>query len=422
MALVGDIILRAREAVPDAPQVLPAPLSSNITYAAVSSVNPLPSGQIFLQSTFTNPWGETLAGPEFSLTLDGTQAVQVSGFLGWATSVKVYAGFNGAGSEQWSVQSSTLPFTITGGSNLLPNGSSPQSPPSHSSAWLPDTDGMFAPASMAYGWLNEGLLEASKTSGGIPDMTGAPSSSNGNIYTIPGNWIRFSDAWYDGYEIFLGTRSDNWYQAQISSLAWNAIVSQWANFARIELFPQNQRTSGQGSVSSPVAASDQIVNVSFNPSLPFGVPVGLALLGTVGGNPGAYEIVSYTGFSSTQLTGVARGFGGTQAAAWPEGTEVNELNIRLSGYRYASSYQPGSASQTIDIPAEWVSPLIDFVAAQFKKAEHEYAQAKQLTDGFYAVMRAYGAKNNVRTGPKQRGGNPGTLIYFPSPFHGVIVP
>lgn len=421
MALVGHVILDARTSVPDPPQVLSPPSSSQITFSPVTGSNPLPAGTLYLQPTFVNPWGETIAGQESSVVMDGVHELKVAGNLGWATGVKVYIGIV-SGGEQAFVQSSTLPFTITGQFAGQPDGSLPQTPPLHSSAWLPDTDGNFVPASLAFQWLNKALLEAAKTSGGIPDMTGAPSTSNGNIYTLPGRWLRFSDAWYDGYEIFLGTRSDNWYQAQISTLAWNAIVSQWANSARIELFPQNQRTSGQGTISSPVGANDAVINASFNPSNPFVVPVGLALLGTLNGSVGSYEIVSYTSFSATQLTGVQRGFGGTSPSAWATGTNIYELNIRFSGYRYASPYSVGSSSQVLDVPEEWVGPLTDFIKGQFKQAEHEFSDAKQLIDGFYAVMRAYGVQNNRRTGPKQRGGNPGTLVYFPTPFHGVIVP
>jgi hypothetical protein len=424
--LVGDIITDARLLGPPDPSgVLAPPTASGVTFsliAAVAGKPALPAGTVYLQATYTNQWGQTTAGPETSLAPSGTQNILVSGSMSFATGVNVYIG-TAAGGEFCYVPSTSLPFTIYGGSVLgVPATSLPGNPPLRNSCWEPDTDGAFAPASLVYQWLNRALLEASKTGGGIPDMTGAPSVQGQNVYTLPGTWREFSDGWFDGYQCFLSTRSDNWYQAAITSLVWNIIADSWGDTPRIETFPQCQRTSGSGTLSGAMSATDNVANVTF--SAPgFVVPVGLALLGTLGGSAGTFEIITYTRFSTTQLTGVARGFGGTSPAAWPIGTNVQELNIRMTGKRYPVPFVVGNSALPLGVPVEWASPVTDFIVAQFKRAEHEAAEAQRLEQNFYATMRAYGMMNNRRTGRKQMGGAGGVSgIYFPDQFKGLIVP
>ena len=424
MALVGDIIVDARaQGVPDPPQVLSAPGASSVTFSLTTGTPVLPAAELFLVATYTNQWGETKSGPEVNLTPDGsTQVIQVSGTLGWATGVRVYIGTS-SGVYNAYVPFASLPGTISGGTVAgMPTNSVPGQPPVRSSAWLPDTDGSFAPAFLVYRWLNDGLLESAKASGGIPDMVGAPTVLGQNVYTLPGSWLTFSDFWYDGYQIQGGTRADNWYQSSIQSLSWNVVTDQWANQSRMEIFPQAQRTSGRGTLSSSMLSTDVTANVTFDANDPFVVPVGLILVGTLGGADGTFEIMTYTNFSATQITSLGRGFGGTNPQAWPQGTNVYELNVRLSGKRYAQTRVPGDSTKTIDIPNEWVEPMKDYVTAQFKKAEHDMASAKELLSSFYSVMRAYGQMNGKRTGPKQMGADQGLLVYYPTPFHAVILP
>jgi hypothetical protein len=424
--LVGDVIIDARLlGPPDPPATLTAPSASAVTFSLVAAgANPpLPAGQVFLVASYTNPWGQTQVGPEVSLTPSGSQVVQVSGILGFATGVNVFIGA-ASGAETALLSFSALPGLITGGTVVgYPAASTSSAPPLRSSAWLPDTDGAFAPASLVYRWLNKGLEEAAKIAGGIPDETGAATVATQNSYTIPGTWKQFSKGFYDGYEIFLGSASDNWYQSSITSLAWNLVCRTWAENPRMEIFPQAQRTSGTGTLSAPLAATNvTAANVAF--STPgFVVPVGLAIIGQQGGPPGSYEIVSYTNFSTTQLTSLGRALGGTSALAWPVGTPVAELNIHLWGRRYPNTFAVGNSALSLGIPIEWAAPLVDYVTAQFKLAEHEAQEHQRLMTNFTSNMAQWGNQNNQRTGRKQQGGVGGIPgVYFASQFHGVIVP
>src|SRR5215469_8926296 len=76
---VGDVLLSAREAVPDLPGVIPAPGANDLIFNQTAGAgNPLPVGNYFLVATYVNLWGETSPGPETQIQVTLGNAILVS--------------------------------------------------------------------------------------------------------------------------------------------------------------------------------------------------------------------------------------------------------------------------------------------------------------------------------------------------------
>lgn len=194
-SLIGDVIVQARETVPDMPPALPAPIASfSVTTPGTGTLS---AGTYFLEVTQWNQWGETLPSTESTVqTVLATNGIQVTSALQvGATKIRAYLTQvnGGAGTESQYVESTTSPFTI------LANPVLAGSPPMRGTAWLPDSDGVFISAGAIYRWINAGLELIARGTGGYQDYSAIGSTINQPLYQIPGTWNSITSIWYDGY-------------------------------------------------------------------------------------------------------------------------------------------------------------------------------------------------------------------------------
>lgn len=417
MALIGDIIIGARELIPDLPQTLAAPTAPSASVvAAVGST--LPTGTYLVQITFTTSWGETVTSPESSgLAVAANQGIQINPSLPPSvTGVNAYLTLAGgaSGTEQQLVSSPTVPFTISTPPTIQ------AVPPTRNTAWLPDTNGtkMFS-AGTAFRWLNEGLRRLSLKVGGIQDYSAIGTVTGKPLYPITGDWKKITTIWYDGFPLGLGNQGGFFRRNTIqSSVLASAAVSIHTNQVVIEIFYQPVRTAGSSTLSGNMLITDTIASVTSLTSFQsFGPPM-FALIGT--------EIVAFTTISGSTLTGILRGVGGTVPQAWAAGTAVSELNVPFLGKRISTTqYVPGNSANTLPLPTGWENLLVTYLVSRARDAEQDTQSAtkylKDFDDGCTELLRA----NRQLMGPTQVGGGmygAETVPGFGTAFGGVVLP
>lgn len=411
MALVGDIIITARELMPDRCGTLTAP--SGFSAVQLAAVPTLAAGTYVVQVSLLTSWGETLTTALPSVTVDGTHGIQVTGTLpAGAAKIRVYYGITTVNQYQ---DSATTPVSITApGIAGVPPATTGGTPINR--AYLPDSDGSFISAATIYRWLNQGLDEATDISGGIQDRTGIASSVGVALYTIPVvGWKKITNIWYDGYDVFPGSKRDIFRRNVTNAYSTMSVTVTLTPNSIIEAFPQPQRSGGttttNGSLST--AATSVAINAQ-----QFVLPFGVASItqGT------ATEIVFYSSLSNNTMSGMTRGLGGTVPQAFTTGATVTELNFLIDGFRRAVLANVGDAGKIIQIPPAWASHLPRYILAQFREAEKEFQQAEALKKDFREAIRAEAAANKQLNGPIQIGSsNRGVEVYGYGPF-GVIVP
>lgn len=415
MALIGDVIIGARELIPDMVPTLPAPTAA---VSVVSATSTLSAGVYYVIVTQRNPWGETLGSTESGpFTIGAGQALLVtSPFLPGATVIRAYLTLaNGAsGSEIQFFESVSQSFTIAAN----PTGAG--IPPTRSTAWMPDDDGlrMFSAATV-YRWLYEGLKRLSLKVGGIQDYSAVGSVSGQPLYIITGEWRKIDNIWYDGFPLGLGNQGGYFRRNRISSsVLASAAVSIHNNQVVIEVFYQPVRTAGSTTLSAPMLVTDTVANlVSLTNFQPFGPPM-FVQIGT--------ELIAYSAQSGLQLTGMIRGIGGTTPQAWPAGTTVNELNIPFLGKRiHTSQYQPGNSANVLPLPAGWDNLLVTYLISRARDSEQDtQAAAKYLKDFDDACVDLLRA-NRQLMGPTQVGLSiygAETVPGFGTSLGGVVLP
>jgi hypothetical protein len=424
---VGDVILSAREAVPDLPGVLPPPNTSNIGgEVTIQGWNPTPGfppGTYYVVATYSTLWGETVPGQEISVQSTSPLGLNVTvtqpyGTL--VTAINIYMG-NTSGGEAWQFIltgpfAAGQVFQITGATQL-----NPVTPPLGNSAFLPDSGGSVASASQVYRWLTDALNHLSALNGGVPDMSGFQTQVGKANYTVPGDWQTLSDAWYDGYPLLLGSSSLVFRRNTISALSGSMSYTQVADTLVIELFAQPNRTPGYGILSSPMGISDTALLTSGLQG--WLLPFGLAQIGAGGAFPS--EIVAYT-TSGNNLISLVRGLGGTNAQAWPAGTTpVYELNCMFKGLRAPQLYQPGMAMNTLRLPSSWVPLMHKYLLSRYRQIEQQQDESDKLLQQFQA-----GAKEATKKKPAvgdrqiQPQENVGVEVYplLSKEFGGALIP
>lgn len=374
--LVGDVLLSAREAVPDLPGTLPAPQSTAeiaIAGAVIANGN-LANGAYYVLATYSTLWGETSVGPEASLTLSSYPnngiTVDVSGcpYLPLVAAINVYLG-RGPGLE---IQKYTFSQPLAGPYTIVLTTSYALSPPPQgNSAFLLDSGGPVASASQIFRWLSDCLNTLSSLNGGIPDQGGFATQIGKANYVMPGDWQSLTNAWYDGYPLNMGSSALVFRHNTITALAGMMNFTQVSDRLVVELFAQPVRTAGVTSLSAPMSVTDTIAQTQGLTG--FVLPFGLVQIGT--------EIVSWTG-SGNNLISLVRGLGGTSPQAWGNGTPVIELNCHFSGMRAAQLYTPGMAASTLTVPSDWTPLLHLYLLARYREVEQQGEDAERLMKRF----------------------------------------
>jgi hypothetical protein len=388
---LGDLILSIRELGPDPCQSMPAPRFLTAT-AIVDGSGALANNTYYLVITNQNAWGESIPSTEIAVTLTGGQNAIVltqNGSPGANVNGKVYVGF-ASGNYVESVVGTvgTGSFTLRSLASATPGG-----PPARSSAYFPDTDGGFATVSTMYRWINESLKALARVTGGIQDSCGVASVSGQRRYVAPGQWLRFDQCFYDGWELDLGNKAETFRNRNLTAnISISLMVDAQSDTTRIELYWTPSRTSGSTTTNGILLATDS--NVAINAPTGWLLADGFAQVGS--------EIISYSAQTPTQLTNIIRGWNGTTIpSTLASGASVNELNIELTGYRMPSTYSVGQSLVTLGVPPGWEPFLKNYILGFFRDAEQERQEAqglmKQATDGLEAWVKS----NKPVAGPRQ---------------------
>src|SRR5208283_2615652 len=232
-------------------------------------------------------------------------------------------------------------------------------PPVQSTASLPDADGQTFSASVAFGWMNDGLNQLSHAVGGLLDYCGVPTQAGNGLYVIPGQWLSITDVWYGGYWVKGGKRAEYFRRNTVqSSILSSVTVSVFSDKQVLEVNYQPDRTSGVTATTANMSATDTSVTITNTGA--FLLPFGFAQIGT--------EIVAYASLNGGAMAGLIRGLGSTVATAWPSGTTVTELSLFWCGKRLTLlPYSPGDSLKDLAAPQGWVAILPDYLLAQAKK-------------------------------------------------------
>jgi hypothetical protein len=422
--LVGDVVMMVRELITDVPQAVGAP---TITPTVVSPAgNFLALGTYFLVVTAFTPWGESSPSAESSaLTVGANQSIQVAVTLPVSPNVIKYRVYitsvgGAAGAEQFYFESTSATFTILGPVATLAYGT----PPIHSSAYLPDTDGGAFSAGSLFRWLSQGLTECSRIAGGIMDYTGVGTVQGQPLYVMPGEWQAFADVWYDGYPVSEIGRSTMFRRSAVTSSILGAVAcSVRDNRVILEVWPQPARTAVSTTTTASFTTTDTSINVTSTAG--FVLPFGFAQLGPV--SPSTLtEVVSYSSLASgTSLAGCVRALsGGVAISAAASGVPVKELNLFMNGKRiFTTPYVPGQSATVIPVPAGWDDLLVNFMLSKAKQAEQDFTEAARLKKAFDEQITGWARTNRQLAGPRQvQLRDDSFSIANPHPFGGTVLP
>jgi hypothetical protein len=420
---VGQVIINARQTIPDMPQVVANPSILSATPIVDAVGGGTGPGPYAIVATLTTPYGETsasvneltgtVAGPNNTLQVVVTYSEGYQRAYPIVTGVNVYVGTS-AGNEviKYSFPGSS---SIHGVPLVLNDNASPtyQSPPQLNRAFNPDTDGGLVGASAIFGWLNDGLRVISRIAGGLMDYSGVPSVSNTPIYTMPGEWNAITSIWYDGYWMMGGDRGYFWRRNNITSMILSsATISIINNQMFLEVYPQPARTAAVTTLSAPMASSDILANLTSTAG--FLLPFGFFQVDQ--------EIMGYNIISGSQLTGLLRGLGGSAATSHLNGASVTELNIFWNGKRQIEpNYQPGQSSTILPLPSGWDVLLAEYISLRAKNIEHD-AQYWQALDQHMKQSIADWARQNKSVARRRQVGPPSSpATFYNTPAGGLLI-
>ena len=405
MALVGDVIVGAREAFPDPSALLPAPSSDGGVGSAAGGT--LPAATYYWVVTALNQWGETLGTAENSYVAGGaTSKIVFTPVLPiGAVSFRVYIGTT-PGSEQGYFNSvGVAALTVTTLTGLIAGAI-----PTRSSAMNPDADGGWISASTAYRWLNDALTKAGRIGGGIPSITALQAVAGTAMYRLTGRWIKFTDCWFDGWPINFGKRKDVFLHNPVISIPGTATIEEWTDSTVFQLWGQPNRTGASTVLGANMTLTDTSAQVANNANF---IAPGLCQIDN--------EIMAFSSLSgATFLAGMMRGLGGTVIATHLSGATVVELNIRISGFRQPSQYSVGQSALSLPIVTGWEVPLQDYMVAQARRAEQNTQEAIAIESEFNKEIGEMAKNFRGKTGPRQVGGNP-REVYGGSVSGGIIL-
>lgn len=406
MSLVGDIIMDLRARIPDAPSVSNAPFILSVTPITVGGGTL--TGEQSFAVTGVNNWGETpVSAASVTTVAMGTNnavdiSVQSSPYNLLANNIYQsgsYAGDPSALFDKWTFPISPSGFDtyqISGFGTAAPVLANP---PLRNTAFHPDTDGNFIGAYTAYRLLNRALQEMVKIAGGIVDVTGVRSTINTSMYRLQSPFYTFVNAWYDGYPMDVVPR--NFMFLRNSAAGFSGILSYEQDGPQqvIQVWPQSNRNGGLNSLYQVMGVNDNFFLV--NNSTGF-LSIGLAQIDS--------EIVGFSavtpqptvGPTVATFGGVIRGLGGTTIVQHQIGAPVQELNIRLSGYRLAQQYNVGDAMQTLMVPQSWETPLVLHMLSQVRSMEQDEATSKALLGDFVQMAEKIAKGSRLgRVKPRQ---------------------
>jgi hypothetical protein len=409
-SLIGDVLIQARETVPDMPQTLFVPTFLTAAPATVGGAS-VPAGNWFLVITAVNQWGETTAtSNEIEVTVGGGQnAVNVNYIAPPGTVfINVYFGQT-SGNENLYVQ---IPALGSGTGQITSLFGVNAAPPVRNTAWLPDTDGGFISSGAIFRWLNAALEIIARGTGGFQDYSAVGSTINQPLYQIPGNWNAITSIWYDGYWMQGGDPGYFWRRNSITSqVLSSAHISHNSGRTILEVYPQPARTAQTTTLAGPMTIADTVANLT---NCQFVLPFGFCSIGS--------EIVAYATINGNQLTGLIRGLGGTSILPHNASESVVECNIAWMGKRQSSQkYAPGQSGVTLPVTSGWDQLIVQYIAGRAKIVEHDMQSMSAFNQDMEKQVQGWAKVNNSVVRRRQVGGPNGPLVYYPDIAGGLIV-
>lgn len=412
-SLIGDVIVQARETVPDMPPTIALPGIVSLTPVTATGGTFISGVTYYLVITSSNEWGESLQSNELSVVIGiGQNAIQVSFFgpAGNNGTMRVYVG-TGAGLEDRYL---TLTNQFTSPVTLLDiNSAAAGTPPTRSTAWLPDRDGGFISAGAIYRWLNAGLELIARGTGGFQDYSAIGSTINQPLYQIPANWNSITSIWYDGYWMSGGNPGYFFRRNSITSqVLSSAHIS--ANYGRtiLEVYPQPARTSINTTLALNMGVNDTTCTLA---ATGFTLPFGFVSVGS--------EIMAYATIGGNQLTGLIRGLGGTGAIAHTAGEIAIECNIAWMGKRQSSQkYSPGQSTSVLPISSGWDQLLVQYIAGRAKIVEHDMQSMSAFNQDMEKQIKSWAQTNRGVVRNRQIGGNASPAAYYGDIAGGLLIP
>jgi hypothetical protein len=394
---------------------------------------------VYVKVTQGTPWGETASLAEVTVSdptapsgFNITVTIATS-YL--ATFARAYWTIAGPGLEDSYIESD---FTLQNSVTISIDPSQFTHPPAGeamvptiSRAYNPDSDGNVCSAMLVYRWLADGLNQASQLTGGIRDVTGVPSTVGKAQYRLVGQWNKFESSWYDGYPFPGGAKTEIYRHGKVTGLSGVGTCNLSADRQVVELWPSPSRTAGSSTMTYGCSATDTGIILTTGTSwvLPFGVAVIGTYPPTAVYGSGSCEIIEYSDLSSSAVTQIERGMGGTIAQAWPVNTPVQECNIYFTGKRMATLYSRGQANFTFNNPPAWEDAIRTYMIYRFRSFEQDQQAAQAEFERFRVMCES--VKNSQQPlGPRRiqaswYGGASGVEVAgggFGSVFGGVIIP
>ena len=377
--LVGDPIMKMRALAPDPCGTLPVPTQVSL---AVAAGGVLPAQTVYVVQTWSTPWGESAPSVEQPVDLSaGNQTIiATSTMIPGATKARVYIGTQPGQQSQYLEQDlsniavgSPIVITVDGtttGASI---------PPQINRAYLPDSDGGFASAAMAFSWLNQALRQMIINLGGIPDISGVAWPSGAAWQVLNNRWTEITNLWWSGWWQVVGKQASTWLQSPVQSTP--GYMTPWSSAGQdiIGLWPQ----PGAGPPTTLLAAPMGVTDTSFTC--------------TLGGlldfkSPGLVEIdnemilVSIPDPTNTIYGGCLRGIGGTIATTHKVGATVTQMIVMFTGNRLPPEFIPGAAYAGLQLPAGWDAPLDLFLLAKYKDKEQDGQGADAKMQEFNALV------------------------------------
>lgn len=411
-SLIGDVILQARETVPDMPQTMLPPALVSLTAVTVGGGSVQPN-TYYIVLTNLNQWGESLISGEVSVVVGGGHnaiTVTYTGAAGNIGTYNVYIGFTPGAQDRFFQFASqvTGTFTITMDSATA----TPGAPPNRNTAWLPDTDGGFISSAAIYRWLNAGLEMIARGTGGFQDYSAVGSTINQPLYEIPATWNSITSIWYDGYWMQGGDPGYFWRRNSITSqVLSSAHVSHQSGRTILEVYPQPARTAQITTLASGMAATDTVANLT---SCQFVLPFGFCSIGS--------EIVSYATINGNQVTGLIRGLGGTSAIAHAPAETVVECNIAWMGKRQSSQkYATGQSTVMLPVTSGWDQLLVQYMAGRAKIVEHDFQSMQAFNQDMEKAVKGWAQTTSTVVRRRQVGGPRGPIVYYGDQAGGILI-
>jgi len=398
--LIGDMIVAMRELGPDPCQTLAPPVLNSLAVTNIAGGVFNPGTTYYCVLTALTPFGESLPSNEIALAMTGgnnaitftyafSALTAVSGT--GLSAIRFYVGGQ-SGVYNTYIQLSPTPLTQTVAATNA-NGNVP----TQNRAYLPDSDGGFVSAQTAYRWLNEALSTLARATNGIQDVCGIASVSGQRRYVAPGQWLRFDQCFYDGWELDLGNKAETFRNRNLTAnISISLMVDAQSDTTRIELYWTPSRTSGTAITAGNISKSANLIFIS--PPSGWLLQDGLAQLSDGGSNQ---EIITYSAQTSSQMSGCIRGWAGTQPYPFNLGASVTELNIELNGYRMPYVYSLGQSTVNLGVPPGWEPFVKSYMLGLFRDAEQERQEASDLMKQATAGVEQWAKSNRPVAGPRQ---------------------